>query len=262
MIMPTRQPCSSWRQRGPTPRLARSSRLNIRPSQPVARTSTAPGDLPFWAMTCVGSKTRVWAYKYGADYLTPFFPGGDALSELSEYIEFSTQGSDIIASLGFIKKNPMPPDQIFDQPSSPRPAHATLPSGWHDAEVGYVTSASNVYGNPEASEMPSDQPSGHAGTGQAEGSGGVAGAPGEEPHQVNAEECTALEVVKRGEDGKLRCVDSSGKLLDTEAGKWTPCYVVESGRMYKGFSYMGKSGTQYYTWTLEPEGKGKKQCQD
>jgi len=88
-------------------------------------------------MTCVGSRTRLWAFKYGADYLTPFFPSSDGLSAIDEYVEFSVKGAEIIGALDFIQKNPAPPNSVFEHPLSPRP-RPILPPHWHDAEVAHV----------------------------------------------------------------------------------------------------------------------------
>ncbi len=39
-----------------------------------------------WAMRCVGSRARVWAYRYDGNYLIPYFPTGPGLSEPAEYL--------------------------------------------------------------------------------------------------------------------------------------------------------------------------------
>lgn len=56
-----------------------------------------------WAMTCVGTTTRLWAYKYDADYITQFWPPGDGLSHKSEYVDYSTHGREILKVLEYIK---------------------------------------------------------------------------------------------------------------------------------------------------------------
>jgi len=188
-----------------------------------------------WAMTCVGSRTRLWAFKYGADYLTPFFPSSDGLSAIDEYVEFSVKGAEIIGALDFIQKNPAPPNSVFEHPSSPRP-RPILPPHWHDAEVAHVAA-------PGASESAQTLSPG-SWTAQAEAQGSY----------LYAAQCTALVVMEKLGDSRLRCSLLNGTLIDTVSERWMPCGILgDSGDILGGFSYLGHSGTQYYTWTLEPK---------
>ncbi|KAF7547709.1 hypothetical protein G7Z17_g7551 [Cylindrodendrum hubeiense] len=118
-----------------------------------------------WAMTCVGSKTRLWAYKLNDDYMTPFWPLEDELSTRSKYAEYSTQGQEILRKLNFIKDNPTPDSDVFQTPPSTRPAFASLPPGWHDNEVALIPpppKPSQVYSGPGSSSSvqkpPNDAP--------------------------------------------------------------------------------------------------------
>ncbi len=93
-----------------------------------------------WAMTCVGTTARLWAYKLKADYLTPFFPLGLGLPKRAEYVEYATSGDEILDVLNYIKDNPVPPSTVFQNPPSPRPASPSLPPNWHDDEVALMAS--------------------------------------------------------------------------------------------------------------------------
>ncbi|KAK4139870.1 uncharacterized protein C8A04DRAFT_40393 [Dichotomopilus funicola] len=90
---------------------------------------------PVWAMTIVGSKARLWTYSFESDYLIPFEPKGQGLSTLGEYLELSTDGQRIVNALGYIERNPIPPDHLLKAPSTPRPANPQLPPDWHADEV-------------------------------------------------------------------------------------------------------------------------------
>ncbi|KAI0512703.1 hypothetical protein F5B22DRAFT_302782 [Xylaria bambusicola] len=89
---------------------------------------------PIWAMTCVGSQARLWIFDWDQPFLTPFFPDTHGNGELSEYIEISRQGTDLLERLEYIKANPIPPVHLLHE-SSPRPTNATLPNDWPDDEV-------------------------------------------------------------------------------------------------------------------------------
>lgn len=81
-----------------------------------------------WAMTCVGSKLRIWACRYPQtkkknpddgsenypdDYLIPVFPPGESLADIEEYVEINEHGVTALQWLDFIKKNPVPPKSIL-----------------------------------------------------------------------------------------------------------------------------------------------------
>lgn len=86
-------------------------------------------------MTCVGTRVRLWAYQYDDDYITPFYPLGSEFSDRENYVEYSSSEHQILQLLQFIQDNPTPPDSVFVNPPSPKPANATLPADWHDDEV-------------------------------------------------------------------------------------------------------------------------------
>ncbi|KAI0154772.1 hypothetical protein GGR57DRAFT_95865 [Xylariaceae sp. FL1272] len=92
-----------------------------------------------WAMTCVGSKARIWIFSERIDYLMPYVPQGDELSAIHEYLEISTHGEDLVRALRFCKNNMQPPQQLVAAVSaSPRPQNVILQGPWHDAEVAMV----------------------------------------------------------------------------------------------------------------------------
>lgn len=80
-----------------------------------------------WAMTCIGSVARLWAFKNGHIYLTPFVPEGDGLSERSEYLEIAIDGQTIKAGLEYIKRHPTPPESLFPNESSLEPSDPMFP---------------------------------------------------------------------------------------------------------------------------------------
>lgn len=206
-----------------------------------------------WAMTCVGTRVRLWVYKYGSDYLTPYFPLGDGLSEQSEYAEIANYGREIQGALEFIKKHPIPPESTFEKPPSPRPAHATLPSDWHDTEVAWVAGTPEPHQNIAAAGpagMSEDPMSGSEWASQVE--------PQEMTMQdvpvVDTKQATELVVVKL-EGNRFKCQRPDGEYIMTSQEMWFPCTLQYSGEAYEGSGYTGKSGTLYYAWALEPKGK-------
>lgn len=80
-------------------------------------------------MTCIGTRTKVWAYKYDADYMTQFWPPGDGLSRMSEYVDYSTHGREILKMLEYIKKHPVPDEIMFENPLRGRPTRRSLRIG-------------------------------------------------------------------------------------------------------------------------------------
>ncbi|KAI1265981.1 hypothetical protein F5Y18DRAFT_34188 [Xylariaceae sp. FL1019] len=96
-----------------------------------------------WAMTCVGSKARIWIFQQNAIYMTPFVPKGEGLSAKHEYLEIDTHGETILNALRYCKTHMRVPDHLLkkeNSEASPRPANVTLPPGWHDDEVAEMDS--------------------------------------------------------------------------------------------------------------------------
>ncbi|KAH7113471.1 hypothetical protein B0J13DRAFT_460833 [Dactylonectria estremocensis] len=187
-----------------------------------------------WAMTCVGSKARLWAYRLKDNYITPFWPPGDGLSAMSEYAEFST---DIIQQLKFIKNNPIPSVEIFSNPPSPRPASATLPHNWHDREVAYT----NASAGPSSSSAFQPDPAGQS-------------QPESAYQGLVVDSSIAVQTtVDKYENNNYKCTRASdNRRFYVPGGAWVECQVQISGALYPGFCWTADSGTQYYTWSLEP----------
>lgn len=93
------------------------------------------GNQHIWAMTSVGSAARLWIFHAMSEYLIPFVPPGEGLAERSEYLELSTHGEVILDALSYVKRHIMPPRELLERHSTPRPTHTALPSHWHDHEV-------------------------------------------------------------------------------------------------------------------------------
>ncbi|KAF9767413.1 hypothetical protein IL306_000036 [Fusarium sp. DS 682] len=206
-----------------------------------------------WAMTCVGSKTRLWAYRFNDDYLTPFWPLGDGLSARAEYVEYSTHGNEILRKLNFIKKNPMPGPDVFERPPSPRPASPSLPPSWHDNEVNYMASAAPSHIHvASGSNWPSQEPSSASHGGQSQS----LDAP--QVPTLNANDAREA-VVDKYEKKMYKCNTVPDNLrIHVPDGAWVGCYINVSGHLYPGYSWTADSGRQYYTWSLEPERKANK----
>nr|CEG03536.1 unnamed protein product [Fusarium acuminatum CS5907] len=206
-----------------------------------------------WAMTCVGSKTRLWAYRSNDDYLTPFWPLGDGLSDRAEYLEYSVHGEEILRKLNFIKKNPMPGLDVFERPPSPRPTSPSLPQNWHDSEVNYmIPTAPPLTYTASGSDWQTHEPPIDAYGSQSQSLEAT------QVPTINAND--ALEVVvDKHEKGMYKCniVIDNGRIHVLD-GAWVECYINVSGQLHPGYSWRGKSGRQYYTWSLEPEQKAKK----
>ncbi|KAH7111462.1 hypothetical protein B0J13DRAFT_659937 [Dactylonectria estremocensis] len=195
------------------------------------------GKPAIWAMTCVGSKARLWAYRLNDDYITAFWPSGDGLSERSEYAEFSTQGQEILRKLNFIKHNPIPSEDVFLRPPSPRPASATLPVGWHDNEVAFINASA---GPSSISAFQPDPAS------QFQPESAYQG--------LVVDANIAVEVtVDKYENNNYKCTRASddGRFY-VSGDAWVECHVQMSGNLYAGYSWTADSGGQYYTWSLEP----------
>lgn len=72
-----------------------------------------------WVMTCVGSRTRIWACRRlrsdkEDDYLVPVFPRGTNPGDIAEYVEVSERGLDVLNWLEYIKSNLSPPETILN----------------------------------------------------------------------------------------------------------------------------------------------------
>ncbi|GKU09617.1 unnamed protein product [Fusarium langsethiae] len=206
-----------------------------------------------WAMTCVGSTARLWAYRSNDDYLTPFWPLGDGLSDKTQYLEYDVHGVEILRKLNFIKKKPMPGPEIFERQPSPRPISPSLPPGWHDSEVSYMI--------PTAPPL----------TFTASGSDSQTHEPSIDPYGSQSQSLQATQiptinvddvlkvVVDKHEKGMYKCnIDVDNRRIHVPDGEWIGCYINVSGQLCPGYSWTGTSGRQYYTWSLEPEQKAKK----
>jgi len=205
-----------------------------------------------WAMTCIGTRTRLWAYKYNLDYLTAFYPSDSGLSELSEYVEISTHGRHILDGLDYIKSHPIPPLELFDDmPTGLPPAHAVLPSNGHDCEIALVAAASqgaSVVGYSEAEAGPSNWEPGTPMEVDAAGSLGQPDQP--QPGSLVAADCTRL-VLEKTPDGKHMFKRPDGKGMTIDLSEWAPYYIQTPEGTYEGYGYRSKSGTQYYASSLE-----------
>ncbi|KAF4470384.1 hypothetical protein FALBO_2719 [Fusarium albosuccineum] len=200
-----------------------------------------------WAMTCVGSKTRLWAYKYNDDYMTAFWPSGDGLSARGEYAEYSTHGQEILRQLEYIKYNPIPGLDVFQRPPSPRPARASLPAGWHDNEVAFVTSPrpSQAYASSSSSRL-IQQPSYYTSGSQSQ-TWNTSQSP-----IVDSNDALEL-VVDKFEDNVYKCTRVWDMArVHVPDYTWVECTVQVSGGLRPGYLWTSDSGRQYYSWSLEP----------
>lgn len=88
-----------------------------------------------WALTCIGSAARLWAFKNGHIYLTPFVPKGEGLSEKSEYLEIAANGQTITAGLEYIKRHTTPPESLFPKELSPGLSNPMFPQDLGSTEA-------------------------------------------------------------------------------------------------------------------------------
>lgn len=79
-----------------------------------------------WTMTIVGTKARLWRYRYNRGRLDPFIPQGEGSGELDEYLEIFADGQKIINGLEVIKRNPTPPERRRDMEALVRDAYRAL----------------------------------------------------------------------------------------------------------------------------------------
>lgn len=85
-----------------------------------------------WAITGFTSYIRIWAYRYGNDYLTPFYPGGNNLADKGQYVDLPSIPMGIWETL---KSNHEVPHGVFSQ-NLPSNDDSTL-----QAEAGTSNSA-------------------------------------------------------------------------------------------------------------------------
>ncbi|KAL1848312.1 hypothetical protein VTK73DRAFT_10162 [Phialemonium thermophilum] len=97
----------------------------------VARSSREP----IWAMTCVGSKARLWAFSWNHDFLIPFYPDTNGCGAIEEYIEISTHGTELLERLEYVKRHRTPPRRVLRTPSPPRPADMSVSPPWTSDDV-------------------------------------------------------------------------------------------------------------------------------
>uniref|UniRef100_A0A1Y1MSH5 Uncharacterized protein n=1 Tax=Photinus pyralis TaxID=7054 RepID=A0A1Y1MSH5_PHOPY len=193
-------------------------------------------------MTCVGSKARIWAYKRNDDYVTPFWPPGDELSDIGQYAEYSTHSKELVEALEHVKKNPVPDETIFENPPSPRPLSATLPNGWHDREVAFMSSITSypAEADPRTSLLQLPQ-SGSVRQGQAA-----------DTYQGVLDPNNSYEItVDRFENHVYQCrrvVD--GARVNVPEGGWGQCTIFSSGTLYPCYCWVSESEMQYFARSL------------
>lgn len=182
-------------------------------------------------------------------------------SESGEYVEFSIHGREILKALDYVKHHPAPPSKVLGLPPSPRPTHATLPPGWHDAEVALVAGTTEPRDNVTAGgSSPADFMQGDAATatgGQNIQQEGLI-AQGATLRAGESTQVTVKKLVSKGGQQSYHCALEDGTVVRTPVDGWTACTILVSGEPYPGYGYTGVKGTQYYTWTLEVKGKDVK----
>ncbi|KAG8412694.1 hypothetical protein J3458_013134 [Metarhizium acridum] len=196
-------------------------------------------------MTCVGSKARIWAYKWNDDYVTPILPLGDELSEIGQYAEYSTHSKELVEALKHVKKNPIPDKATFENPQSPRPLSATLPDGWHDREVAFMSSATSYQAEADPGTALLQLPR----------SGCVRQAQAADTYQGMLDPNQSYEItVERFENRVYQCLRVvDGARVNVPEGGWGQCTILSSETLYPCYSWVGESGTQYFAWSLGSE---------
>ena len=224
-----------------------------------------------WAMTCVGSRARLWAYKAKADYITQFWPIGTGIGERGEYAEFSVDGRNLLKYLEYIKQHPTPGREVFKQSPSPRPTNVDLPFNWHDREVALMAQSAQlqaITGSSTQSYEPIHQAQHQSAQLQA-----IAGPSTQFQEPINqvqhqninqslvlkAETSTEV-VVMKFEKNLYKCDRlSDGYRVHVPENDWSQCIVETAGQFAYGYTWTGNSGTTYYTWSLDVDNrKGKK----
>ncbi|KAL2887286.1 hypothetical protein HOO65_050407 [Ceratocystis lukuohia] len=111
------------------------------------------GQKTVWAMTCVGTKTRLWAVYHKNDYMKAFWPPGNGLSDPEEYADYEFQEHEILYYLDYMKNNIVPDGKIFRQIGHERPAEVPFydVSGAHYVSV---SSCRNDICSCEVQNMP------------------------------------------------------------------------------------------------------------
>lgn len=72
-----------------------------------------------WVMSCVGSRTRIWACRRARsdkndDCLVPVFTHGANPGDIDEYVEVAERGLEVLNWLEYIKSNLTPPETILN----------------------------------------------------------------------------------------------------------------------------------------------------
>lgn len=70
------------------------------------------GEKTLWEMTSFGLNVRLWAYRHGDDYLTPFFPRGNYLADKTQYVDIQYIPMQIWDN---VKNYHEVPDRVFAQ---------------------------------------------------------------------------------------------------------------------------------------------------
>ncbi|PQK17617.1 hypothetical protein BB8028_0008g01260 [Beauveria bassiana] len=188
-----------------------------------------------WAMTCVGTKVRLWAYQSKDDYLTPFWPLGDELGAKNEYVDFSTHGQVLLEKLDYIKNHPVPGEQNFEQSPQPRPTEVTLPSDWHDQEAKLIFLVNAEPPNPILSPPV---------------------VPGHEPNIIREDLCREVFVKLFWQDVYM-CIKSYDEdPIFVHENDWVQGWIGGVQGPRKSYIYIdANTGEIYYTWSLETDSR-------
>ncbi|EJP63396.1 uncharacterized protein BBA_07572 [Beauveria bassiana ARSEF 2860] len=184
-----------------------------------------------WAMTCVGTQVRLWAYQRKDDYLTPFWPLGDQLAAKNDYVDFSTHGQELLEKLVYIQRHPFPAGHIFEQSPRRRPTEVTLPSDWHDQEAKLILLENGAL-NIHPPVVPSQ--------------GTI----------IRAEACleVGVEIVWEGQYMCIQPRDGKGLPMYVFKSGWVKCWIKVGNNMDEGYMYSdAEAGRTYYTWSLKPD---------
>ena len=196
-----------------------------------------------WAMTCIGSRTRLWACQLrdDIDYLTPFFPTGTNLADINEYIEIAQRGIEVLHHLEYIKANPLPPKSVFsldehavtaiDEPLQSQPSSGGYQSGQGFATTTEGYQSRDVQGGADI---------------------GVQSSPA---YDVDANQCILVTAKRRKEVNGRQCYQYSGSDHEKDfyipVDGWQTCRTLYGGQVYDVYTYISSSsGTQYLAWTL------------
>jgi len=211
-------------------------------------------------MTTVGTAARIWFYKRGDDYITPFIPSSVALGARSDYIEASSpNASQLSAAFRHVNKHNTP--GAVTSNSSPRPANATLSSNRHDQEVAIIAGYIG-FGLGSSGTASSGVNTGYDSYSQARGLAGPAslapaytseasiGGTGT-PAANEGLLVDTFKVVEKNGEVSYHFYNEDGKEVKTEASSWETGNRYVDGNWYECLVYTGKkSGNIYYTWQL------------